>query len=421
MKNYIFLILMHWSCMGLMAQSPAEDLRSCFRQHPDASALIQPYIQNFEQQKKETAYAVQQLIDEEGISVEGGVPGYENLASVVRIAASLARLDSVYDTYFASSVTELTDRFVQEKICVGKLSADAYREELAFYLEEEIFHPQDNYASLIFARKLGFRSVRVQVNEKVDQWLAAADSELSGEDPALSQLLSEDYYWPLMNSNWDLNLRNPEAELLIPRNLDTGLSHEESKELAANFTASGTDKKVKLKAVLLFIFDNWKDIKDILNWLSDNVTYDCHGVTKARQKETVEVETALSPSVRRKVKYLVFQRGVLFDGKETKTHIKGITHCYRKKKIGWGKDRTSSMGISYCTFQWNTCESIPWMADGSVFMQAPNYRFYKAYQDHKHPYALTVRDSTSEFLTFYFYFGEQIYKTVYLLGSGSCM
>ena len=191
--------------------------------------------------------------------------------------------------------------------------------------------------------------------------------------------------------------------------------------MAANFTAPGTDKKVKLKAVLLFIFDNWKDIKDILNWLSDNVTYDCHGVTKARQKETVEVETALSPSVRRKVKYLVFQRGVLFDGKETKTHIKGIAHCYRKKKIGWGKDRTSSMGISYCTFQWNTCESIPWMADGSVFMQAPNYRFYKAYQDHKHPYALTVRDSTSEFLTFYFYFGEQIYKTVNLLGSGSCM
>lgn len=421
MKKHIFFLLSSFVCVGLFAQSPQEALRNCLRQNPIVSSILRPYAQQGESFKNSIEVSVQQLIGEEQIFQENGVPDYENLRSVVRTATELAALDSAFDQFYTSSLREIVQKIIDAKICWGKLNAEEYQEEVLSYLEEEGFRPNDNYASLLFAKFVGFTSVRERVNRQVEEWLSRADDQLSSEDPALNQLLSEDFYWPLMNSNWDLNLRNPEPELLHTRN--TGLT-ETALSLTTfenSFSQEHADKNAKLKDLLLFIFDNWKDIKDILNWLSEQVTYDCHGVTQARQKETIELEASTNPTGRRKAKYLVFQRGVLIDGKATKTHIKGIVHAYRKKAVGWGKDRINTVGVGYCSFQWNACENIPWMADGSAFVQAPYHRIFKASQDHKHPYALTLRNSGQEFLSFYFYFREQLCKTIYLLGSGNCM
>jgi hypothetical protein len=123
---------------------------------------------------------------------------------------------------------------------------------------------------------------------------------------------------------------------------------------------------------------------------------------------------------RRKISYHFLQRGVVWDGRATKTHLKGIARVYRKKWIGWGRDRLNRVGISYCTQQWNACENLPWPSDGSTFVQAPNHQTCKNKLSQFHPYALTIKDSNRNFLTFDLHVNEQYYKSVYLFGNRPC-
>ena len=136
-------------------------------------------------------------------------------------------------------------------------------------------------------------------------------------------------------------------------------------------------EKMKFKEILKFIFDNWNDIKDILNWLDENVFYDCSPTVTARIKSDtrdVNVMQLLSPDVERRIYYQVVQRGVRADFRSTRTRISGKAQLYKRKRNRFVKDKTQVVGIAYCTQQWNVCDDLPWPANGRPFQFAGVHR-----------------------------------------------
>lgn len=414
MRKYILFLLVSLFSQFLKAQPGDEELRECWRNNERMQTLIRPQLEGFHQ-LQQTIYAqVQSLIQTEGISEARGVPYFENLASVTQTAQQLAELDSVHEAYFTNAVQMLWAECREQQLCVAKLPEEQYQDHLTSYLEDEVFALTDNYASVNFAKLVGFRSALQMVNEQVETWLLQDNPDLAGEDPSFNQRLSQDHFWSVLNDNWDLELRNPERELLQAPLISYARQDLYGDEAVLK-------EKTKVKDVLLFIFDNWKEIKDILNWLNENVFYDCAASSSARFKGVENIDAALSGGVRKKANYLVLQRGVLFDGRQTKTSLKGVVRLYKKKRIGWGKDRMTSVGIGYCTTQHNACENSLWPADGSVYVQAPTLRNYKVAQHQVHPFALAIRDNSIQYLTYYLYYKDNLFKTIYLFGSGNCM
>ena len=414
MKKYLIIFCFSLCAQSLFAQSTYEELSACWRNNERMQALVGSQVEGFRQIQQNIYHAVQSLIRDEGITQDRGVPVFQNLHSVTRVAQELASLDSIYEAYFVEAVRVVGIQCVQQQWCVAKMAAELYRDHLSSYLEEEVFQLTDHYASELFAKAVGFRSARQAVNEQVAAWLSQDNEELSGEDPALNQPLTMDHFWSVLNADWDIELRAPETELLQAPSLAYAKQEFAIDEMAKK-------DKGKMKELLLFIFDNWKEIKDILNWLGENVFYDCKATSSARFKSSEEIDAAINNGLRRKAKYLVLQRGVLFDGRQTKTSLKGVVRMYKKKRIGWAKDRTAPVGIGYCTTQYNACENISWPADGSVYLQAPTLCNFKAAQHQVHPYALAIRDNASQYLTYYLYYKDHLFKTIYLFGSGNCM
>jgi hypothetical protein len=414
MKKYVVLLMVSISSQILFAQTSYEELSHCWRSSEQMQNLIRPQLEGFHQLQKTIYARVQTLIRTEEITQVGGVPYFENLASVTRAAQELATLDSIYEAYFMKAVLLIDTDCREQRICVAKLPEEQYRDYFVSYLEDEVFEITDDYASVIFAKSLGFRSALQMVNEQVEAWLLQDNPDLAGEDPSFSQRLTQDHFWSVLNDNWDIELRNPERELLQAPLLTYARQDFFGEGVAAK-------EKTKVKDVLLFIFDNWKEIKDILNWLNENVFYDCAASTSARFRGVENIDATISSGVRKKANYLVLQRGVLFDGRQTKTSLKGVVRLYKKKRIGWGRDRTTTVGIGYCTTQTNACENSPWPADGSIYVQAPTLRNFKVAQHQLHPYALAIRDHGAQYLTYYLYYKDNLFKTIYLLGSGNCM
>lgn len=414
MKKYLVFLFFSFFSQYLFAQRTYEELAVCWRSNGRMQAMVQPQLEGFQQVQKSIYHSVKALIRNEAVTQTNGIPVFENLAAVTRAAQELAELDSVYEVSFVNAVEVVAAQCAQERICISRLSEEVYRDYLASYLEEEVFRLTDNYASNLFAELVGFQSALQQVNEQVNAWLLQDDEALAGEDPAFQQPLTQDHFWSVLNANWDLELRNPERELLQAASITYAKGEY--------FTQTREEKeKTKVKDVLLFIFDNWKEIKDILNWLNENAFYDCAASSSARFKGMDYIDASASNGLRRKANYVVLQRGVLFDGRQTKTSLKGVVRLYKKKRIGWGKDRMTSVGIGYCTTQLNACENTPWPADGSIYRQAPTLRNFKASQHQLHPYALAIRDDASQFLTYYLYYKDHLFKTVFLFGSGNCM
>lgn len=414
MKKYFIVFLISVISQSLFAQRNYEELAVCWRTNQRFQTIVQPHVEGFQKLQKTIYHSVEALIRNESVIQVNGVPVFENLAAVTRAAQELAELDSVYEAQFVNAVQVIAAQCIDERICTNRISEESYREYLATYLEEEVFRLADNFASDLFANSVGFRSALQQVNEQVNEWLSQDFEELAGEDPALNQPLTQDHFWSVLNANWDIELRNPERELLQVSSV--GYVREPS-------FPDGTDakEKVKLKEVLQFIFDNWKEIKDILDWLNANVFYDCAASSSARFKGLEYIDASVTDGVRKKANYVVLQRGVLFDGRQTKTSLKGVVRLYTKKRIGWKKDRMNTVGIGYCTTQLNACENIPWPADGSIYRQAPTLRNFKVAQHQVHPYALAIRDDSLQFLTYYLYYRDHLFKTVFLFGSGNCM
>jgi hypothetical protein len=402
MKKFISAIFLSLLFFGANAQDQrTTDLYHCLAGDPKAQELIEPYLEQFLSMDRLLQSEVSSLIESESVKNKGGVLHFTDLASVIRTAESLQQLDKRYGEFFAKVANSLADQFVSEQLCMGKMDASAYRELVLDYLETQVFRPQDERASLFFAKKLEFESALKMLNSLEAEWLANAGDELSGEYPGFDQPVQESFYWPLLNRSFDLELTHPEPALL-------------------QMVAVQKERK-KLKEILQFIFNNWTEIKGILDWLNNNLFYDCKPSVSARLVPDKElVPDYLSPSVRREFRYAVSQNGVLMDGKSTRTRIMARVKLFKRGWIGWTRDRVSLAGVSYCTLQWNACENIPWPANGIPFVQAANHQPFKANHNQQHPYALTIRDVNNEFLTFNLFFNRQLIKVIYLLGSRDC-
>lgn len=402
MKKFISAIFLSFLLCQAMAQDQrTTDLNHRLSNDPVAQSLVRPYVEQLLSRQAQIESAVRELIMNESIRNNGDLLSFINLASVVRTADLLQQYDRDYDAFFATIANQLAMQFQERRLCMGLTDPDLYREWVLDYLEFEVLRPQTDVASTFFAKYLQFESVRILQNEQERRWLASAGDDLSDDQPGTDLPVDEEFYWPVLNRDFDIDLTDPEPELL-------------------QFAATGRNGE-KLKKLLEFIFDNWTTIKDIFNWLSGNLLYDCHPSASARIRLTKEdVPSSLSPSLRREFRYAVSQHGIIMDGKSTRTRIKGKLKLYKRRSNSWAKDRISLAGINYCSLQWNACEEIPWPANGVPFNQAPNHQPFKTTLNQQHPYALTIRDVNREFLTFKLFFNQQVLKTIFLLGSGVC-
>ncbi|MFM8807017.1 MAG: hypothetical protein ACKOD1_06595, partial [Sphingomonadales bacterium] len=369
MKKIISAIVLLFLLQGTRAQDQrGTDLDHCLASNPVVQSLIKPYLEQFLLLDAQLESDVQALIESERISNQGGVLFFKDLAAVVRTAESLQELDQRYDDFFATAARALASRFAAEGLCNRSLDAEVYREAVLDYLELEVFRPKDDRASVFFAKQLEFESVRVMMNAIEKEWLTTSGNELAGDYPGFDQPVNEEFYWPLLNREFDLRLIDPEPAL-------------------QQMTFAKQDNQ-KFKEILQFIFDNWTEIKGILDWLNNNLFYDCKPSVTARiRKDKDPVPAALSPSVQRQYRYAVSQNGVLMDGKSTRTRIKASLKLYKKRPIGWARDKISTAGINYCSLQWNACEQIPWPANGVPFFQMANHQSFKTKLNQQHPHA----------------------------------
>jgi hypothetical protein len=218
----------------------------------------------------------------------------------------------------------------------------------------------------------------------------------------MNQLIDNEYYWGVLNPNWDIKLRNPEIELL--RRVDQA-------EL------SGKKEKPTLKEVLTLIFDTFDNIKEVMNWLVKDILSDCAGTTKAEIKNTELIPSSLSTVTERKVSYHVFQRGVGIDLVNTSTKIFGKVRLYKKKRNGWKRDKSVVTGISYCLKEWEACDNNPFPADGSIYNQGANHLYKKAVLRQVHPHPLQIVNSSSEFLTFQLFYNRYQFLSIFALGN----
>lgn len=392
-----FMLLIGVTVARAQDQS-ATDLYHCFDGDPAVIGMLRDPLEQFSTLQRQIERSVTDLIEEESIHRSNEKLVFVNLHSVVRTAQRLQDLDELYDAFFAEKAPILAASFLERASCLGTLDIDRYRELVLDYLEYSVFRLQDHYASRLFAKYLEFNSALQLVQEQQQRWLASASGDLEGEDPSFDQPINQELYWPVLSRDFDLELSDPEPEL-----------------------QAYVGKGKSLKDVLKFIFDNWTEIKGILDWLTNNLFFDCHPSATARIRLDKEnVPGSLSPGWRRQYRYAVAQNGVLMDGKSTRTRISGKLKLYKKRPVGWAEDRVSMAGISYCALQWNACEKLPWPANGVPFVQAPFLQPFKSKINQVHPYALTIRDQNREFLTFQLFFNRQLLRTIPLLGSGRC-
>ncbi|MFN4836962.1 MAG: hypothetical protein ACK5IG_00120, partial [Bacteroidota bacterium] len=260
MKKIYILLYFLGQFLYSQAQPLQPPIYDCYQQDAALFSNTQPWVQQFEKLKFEIKQQVTALIQSEQVYLAQEKPHYRDLRSVVNIATTLNRLDSVYDQFFVQAATAIQTNYGSMSGCVVDQTLSSKDPSLIDYLEEKVFQLTTNYASQEFARQLGFNSARMSIDQATDSWLAR-DQDLSEPDLQLEQPLQDDYFWCVFNADWELELTNPELELI---------------QVLENNIGKG--KQSKLKEILLFIFDNWRDIEDILNWLNTNVFGDCHAV-----------------------------------------------------------------------------------------------------------------------------------------------
>ncbi len=411
MKFFSMLCLLWLTIPELVAQS-LEDRQDRFNDCLTGHAGLQERIRDAQSRYQEglatTRESVSGLIQHHQVRVNQSNLEVENLRSAVELAMQLRDLDAESD----SSYLQLRESILSESwasgICVEDLSFNQYQELMDNYLEDQAIRPIDYYASTYFASLLGFHSqltIQLQAEEK---WLAKQGLEWAEPHPFDGLPIEEEMYWSILGVDWSIDFRNPEPQLaqiqLIP----------DSNDVAA---------KMKFKDIVLFILNNWDNIKDILNWLDEMVFSDCSpSVTASLRSDTRDVNLMqqLSPDVDRRIYYRVGQRGVRADFRSTRTRIWGKAKLYKRKRNRFVKDRTEVVGIAYCTLQWNVCDNRPWPANGLPFVFGGIHRRGKAQISERHPYALAINNVNREFINFPLFFKRVLVDEVHLLGNGGC-
>lgn len=388
--------------------------RECLNANSTAQNVISSKNALFTQLSGQILTNVQSLIQQESIANVGNVLSFENLESVVSVANLLEAYDKQYDDAYAGYCEDIVQSLWSQSICVGSMTLSEYKEEMYDYLEEEKFSLVDEYASTIFAQELSFQSALLKINEEEEAWLEAVGENFDNTNPAFDQEINNELYWPVLSENWNIELRNPEPELSnVTGYSKIWMNHWEQFAKGNNHIVRGGPYLIQntevydLQEILKFIFDNWDTIEKILDWLSENVTYDCHPSTASQvSNDWRAVPNTMSPERSRKIYYHVRQKGVFGDFKATKTKIEGKVKLYKKKGRRYKKDRNNSNGIGYCTLQWDPCDDRPWPVDNNPHNYPGAHGHKKARFKHHHPYALAIERS-NDFLTYYLYYNQQ--------------
>ncbi len=426
-RNTSFLILL----FGFLSKEvSAQKLdRQCIRINSRAQSVIQLRNTDFVQLKNQISSNVQSMIQQHSITNSGNTLSFENLASVVNVSNELRRYDKQYEDTYAGICEMILQTLWSEAICTTGMTFDQYKEELFDYLEEESFNLTENYAGTTFAQQLNFESALLKINAEEEEWLDLMGEDWNNNNPAFNQKVNNELYWPVLDENFGITLRNPESGLLtltgygkIKTRKVYGEDEWNNSGRAGGPMAENSVENFDIIEVLQFIFDNWDTIEDILDWIDNNITGDCHSsVSTNIPNDWRRVPETMSPDVSRRIYYHVRQKGVFGDFKATKTKIEGKAKLYKKKGRKYKKDWNNIVGIGYCTLQWNPCDNIPWPVNDIVHIYSGDHEHGKAKFKHMHPYALTIFRSY-DFLTYYLYYNQQFTgEVVYALGSNiSC-
>ena len=397
------MVLVGFCFLGLMSFGQSEtEFYSCLDNHVDFQKSIRVKQVEFDFLQKRIESDVRKLIIENQVLNISGVLSFENLNTIINTAASLNRLDAEYDQFLTSAIEELVNVGWTQQICTLRYDEAVYKELVRTYLEDMKFPSSDDFASNVFAAQLHFQSALKTISAQEEQWLQQGIDEQGTTNPAMDQLIDNEFYWGVLNPNWDINLRSPEVELL---------RRTTSSEM------TGKKDKPTLKEILTLIFDTFDNIKAVLNWLSKDVLSDCAGTTKAEVKNTEFIPDSMSPGLQRKISYHVVQKGIDVDLVTTSTKIAGKVRLYKKKRNGWKKDKSVSTGISYCLKEWEPCADTPFPADGGVYYHGANHQYKKSVIKEIHPHALQVGVRSSEYLTFGLFYNRNYFLSVFVLGS----
>ena len=412
MKILAMLPIMTLMLSGLSAQKlldRQERFDACLSAHPTLQKQLQLARDQYQEQLTQIRSVVDALIASYNVQQVNEVLQVDNLRSAVELSMQLRDQDAECDSmYFQLRESLLHDSWA-EGICVEELSFSQYQELFDNYLEDQAIRPADHYASSYFASVLGFRSMLMIQLKAEEDWLQRQGLVLNEPHPFNDLPVGEEMYWSVLNADWLIDFRSPEPVLAEI----SGMNDERS-----------ADRKMKFKDLLLFIFNNWDHIKDILAWLEEGVFYDCSPtVTDRIKSDTRDVNSMqeLSPDVERRIYYQVGQRGVRADFRSTRTRIWGKTHLYKRKRNRFVRDKSQVVGIAYCTQQWNVCDDRPWPANGQPFQFSGVHRRGKAKFSERHPFALAIQQVNTEFINFPLYYNRALVDQVSLLGSGGCL
>jgi len=406
MLPILSLVFSELSAQGLSDRQ--ERFQDCLSRHEAWQQQVRDAQDRYQEQLSGVRASVEQLIVSYGVQQLSGVLFVENLRAAVELSMQLRDLDAECDSFYFQLRESLLSYAWSEGICVEELSLVQYEELLDNFLEDVVIRPIDHYAATYFAGLLDFRSMRLIQNQAEEDWLERQGLNWSEPHPFEGLPVSEEMYWAILNSDWSIELRDPEPALSA---------------LQVESKSGDMAGKTKFKDILKFIFDNWNDIKDILNWLQENVFDDCSPSVTARIKSDtrdVNAMQLLSPDVERRIYYQVAQRGVRADFRSTRTRISGKAQLYKRKRNRFVKDKSQTVGIAYCTQQWNVCEDRPWPANAQPFQFAGVHRRGKAKFSERHPYALAIRQVNVEFISFPIFYKTALVDHVFLLGSGGC-
>ncbi|MFM7672182.1 MAG: hypothetical protein ACKO6Q_06285 [Bacteroidota bacterium] len=393
---------------GQSLEDRQERFDKCLSVHVGLQDHIRAHQSRYQDALSDVRMRVDGLVASYGVQHIGEVIPVADLRAAVELSMHLRDLDAESDSAYYELRESLLAEAWSEGICSEDLSFGQYQELLDNYLEDRVIRPVDHYAATYFATLLGFRSMlMIQLKAKED-WLQRQGFNWTELHPFHDLPVNEEMYWAILNADWSIELRNPEPEL-------------SSLHIAAR--EGGEAEKMKFKDILLFIFNNWDEIKDLLSWLEELVLTDCSPTVTARIKSDtrdVNVMQELSPDVERRIYYQVGQRGVRADFRSTRTRIWGKASLYKRKRNRFVKDKTQVVGIAYCTQQWNVCDDRPWPSNGQPFQFAGVHRRGKAKFSERHPYALAIQQLNTEFINFPLFYNRALVDQVYLLGNGGC-
>ncbi len=411
MKIYFMLSLFTLLYSVVVAQPSKlgqDRFQTCLSSDDRLQRHLQSLRDRYTEQLANVRASVDRLIIDHAVGRTGSGISLKDLRSLVELSMQLRDLDAECDSaYFELRESVLSEAW-SEGICVGEYSFDQYQVLLDNYLEDVSIRPVDHYAATYFATALGFRSMLLIQLQKEEEWLEQQGLEWRVPHPFTDLPIGEEMYWAVLDADWSIDLRDPEPQLA---NIQLG---ERS---------GGEAARMKFKDVLLFILKNWDDWKDILNWLEESVFFDCSPTVTARIKsDTRDVNEMqqLSPELERRIYYEVGQRGVRADFRSTRTRIWGKAHLYKRKRNRFVKDKTQVIGIAYCTQQWNVCDDRPWPSNGQPFQFGGVHRRGKVKFSERHPYALSIQQTNTEFINFPIFYKRALVDQVYLLGNGGC-